>query len=126
MRIAKYSIYNNFFIGVYITGVFAQKVDVKNAFKHAAAQTALMLQEIEKATDPAKPELISPRTLENGKLKLVATRDWTSGFFPGVLWYLDEYYGTDEWKSAARKFTTYMEKEKTNGTTHDMGFKVFL
>lgn len=105
--------------------VFAQKVDVKKAFAHAADQTTLMLQEIEKATDPAKPELVSPRTLDNGKLKLVATRDWTSGFFPGVLWYLDEYYQTERWKSAARKFTTYMEKEKTNGTTHDMGFKVF-
>ncbi len=105
--------------------VFAQKVNVKKAFKHAASQTELMLQEVEKSADPAKPELISPRTLENGKLKLVASRDWTSGFFPGVLWYLDEFYKTDQWKSAARKFTTYIEKEKTNGTTHDMGFKVF-
>ncbi len=105
--------------------VFAQKVNVKKAFKHAATQTELMLQEVEKSADPAKPELISPRTLDKGNLKLVASRDWTSGFFPGVLWYLDEYYQTDKWKSAARKFTTYIEKEKTNGTTHDMGFKVF-
>ncbi|MBT2560680.1 glycoside hydrolase family 88 protein [Pedobacter sp. ISL-68] len=107
------------------TCVFAQKVNVKKAFQQAADQTKLMLQEVEKAADPAKPELISPRTLDNGKLKLVASRDWTSGFFPGVLWYLDEYYKTDEWKAAARKFTTFIEKEKTNGTTHDMGFKVF-
>lgn len=107
------------------TCVFAQKVNVKKAFQQAAAQTKLMLQEVEKAADPAKPELISPRTLDNGKLKLVASRDWTSGFFPGVLWYLDEYYKTDEWKAEARKFTTFIEKEKNNGTTHDMGFKVF-
>jgi unsaturated chondroitin disaccharide hydrolase len=107
------------------TCVFAQKVDVKKAFQQAVAQAKLMLQEVEKAADAAKPELISPRTLDNGKLKLVASRDWTSGFFPGVLWYLDEYYKTDEWKAAARKFTTFIEKEKTNGTTHDMGFKVF-
>jgi len=107
------------------TTVSAQEVNVKKAFQHAATQTTLLLQEVEKSADPAKPELISPRTLDNGKLKLVATRDWTSGFFPGVLWYLDEYYKTDQWKTAAQKFTTYMEKEKTNGTTHDMGFKVF-
>lgn len=107
------------------TYVFAQEVNVKKAFKQAAAQTTLMLQEVEKSTNPAKPELISPRTLENGNLKLVASKDWTSGFFPGVLWYLDEFYKTDQWQSAARKFTTYIEKEKTNGTTHDMGFKVF-
>jgi unsaturated chondroitin disaccharide hydrolase len=107
------------------TSVSAQEVNVKKAFQHAATQTTLLLKEVEKSADPAKPELISPRTLENGNLKLVATRDWTSGFFPGVLWYLDEYYKTDQWKAAAQKFTTYMEKEKTNGTTHDMGFKVF-
>ncbi|MFD0941110.1 glycoside hydrolase family 88 protein [Pedobacter boryungensis] len=107
------------------TTVSAQEVNVKKAFQHAATQTTLLLQEVEKAADPAKPELISPRTLDHGNLKLVATRDWTSGFFPGVLWYLDEYYKTAQWKSAAQKFTTYMEKEKTNGTTHDMGFKVF-
>ena len=107
------------------TFVFAQKINVKKAFQQAAAQTKLMLQEVEKAASAAKPELISPRTLDNGKLKLVASRDWTSGFFPGVLWYLDEYYNSDEWKTAARKFTTFIEKEKTNGTTHDMGFKVF-
>jgi unsaturated chondroitin disaccharide hydrolase len=105
--------------------VFAQDVNVKKAFQQAAAQTKFMLQEIKKSADPSKPELISPRTLEHGALKLVASRDWTSGFFPGVLWYLDEYYKTDQWKAEARKFTTLIEKEKNNGTTHDMGFKVF-
>ncbi|QIL42493.1 glucuronyl hydrolase [Pedobacter sp. HDW13] len=107
------------------TCCFAQQVNVKKAFQQAAAQTRVMLQEIEKSKDPARPELISPRTLENGNLKLVASKDWTSGFFPGVLWYLDEYYKTPQWKAEARKFTTFIEKEKSNGTTHDMGFKVF-
>jgi len=119
--------YNYFaaFLLLWHTSAVAQKVNVKKAFKQAAIQTELLLQEIEKSTDPSKPELVSPRTLENGKLKLVASKDWTSGFFPGVLWYLDEFYKTDPWKSAARKFTSYIEKEKVNGTTHDMGFKVF-
>lgn len=107
------------------TAVFAQKVNVKKAFKHAASQTGLMLQEIEKSTNAAKPELVSPRTLDNGNLKLVASRDWTSGFFPGVLWYLNEFDGSNKWEAPARKFTSLIEKEKTNGTTHDMGFKVF-
>ncbi|MES2418853.1 MAG: glycoside hydrolase family 88 protein [Bacteroidota bacterium] len=107
------------------TLVYAQEVNVNKAFKQASDQTRLMLQEVQKTASPAKPELVSPRTLENGKLKLVASRDWTSGFFPGVLWYLDEFYGTDEWKSEAIKFTANIEQEKTNGTTHDMGFKIY-
>ncbi|MCW3088467.1 MAG: glucuronyl hydrolase, partial [Sediminibacterium sp.] len=65
-----------------------------------------------------------PRTLENGQLKLVASRDWTSGFFPGVLWYLYEYTGNAAWKKEAQAYTANIEKEKTNGGTHDMGFKV--
>lgn len=104
---------------------FAQKVDVKKAFQHAATQTDLLLKEVEKAKDPKKPQLFSPRTIEAGHLKLVASRDWTSGFFPGVLWYLDEFYGTEHWKNAAKKFTADVEQEKNNGTTHDMGFKVY-
>ncbi|MHA4807240.1 glycoside hydrolase family 88 protein [Flavitalea flava] len=70
-------------------------------------------------------EAFSPRTIENGKLKLVASTDWTSGFFPGVLWMLYQYTGKKEWSTAARTFTAKMEKEKSNGTTHDMGFKIY-
>lgn len=124
MRKLKYTIASIILMGLQTT-VFGQKVNVKRAFKHAAAQTKVMLQEIPKAANAAAPELVSPRTLENGALKLVASKDWTSGFFPGVLWYLDEYYHQEEWKAAAQKFTAYIEQEKNNGGTHDMGFKVY-
>jgi len=58
-------------------------------------------------------------------LKLVTSRDWTSGFFPGVLWFLNEYTGKKTWRSEAEKYTANIEREKTNGGTHDMGFKVY-
>ncbi len=58
-------------------------------------------------------------------MKLVASRDWTSGFFPGELWFLNEYTGKEQWKSKAQAFTAKMEREKTNGVTHDMGFKIY-
>ena len=60
-----------------------------------------------------------------GQLKLVASSDWTSGFFPGELWFLYEYTGKEQWKSQAQAFTANMEREKTNGGTHDMGFKIY-
>jgi len=114
-----------FVLALLQTAAFAQKVDIKKAFNHAEKQTSVMLQEVEKVKNPAKPDVIFPRTLDNGNLKLVASRDWTSGFFPGVLWFLYEYTGNAEWQKQARKFTADMEKEKLNGTTHDMGFKVY-
>ncbi|WP_183873651.1 glycoside hydrolase family 88 protein [Pedobacter sp. AK017] len=104
---------------------FAQKVDVKKAFKQADAQTMLMLKEIEKAKATTKNDQVSPRTLEKGNLKLVASRDWTSGFFPGELWFLYEYTGKQTWKDQARAFTAAIEQEQFNGKTHDMGFKVY-
>lgn len=105
---------------------FAQKVDVKKAFKHADQQTLLMLKEIEKTKATAtKPNLVTPRTLEKGELKMVASGDWTSGFFPGELWFLYEYTGKQTWLDQAKAFTKTIEQEQFNGRTHDMGFKVY-
>src|SRR5689334_14532333 len=100
------------------------KMSVKKVFADAEKQTELLLHEIP-AAKIGKPDLVSPRTLENGQLKLVTSRDWTSGFFPGVLWYLHEYTGKPTWKTNAQAFTANIEKEKTNTTTHDMGFKIY-
>ena len=102
----------------------AQDIKLANVFADVEQQTKLMLQEITKARS-ANPELVSPRTLNKGELKLVASRDWTSGFFPGEIWFLYEYTGDKEWKQQAESFTANMEREKTNGGTHDMGFKIY-
>jgi rhamnogalacturonyl hydrolase YesR len=105
-------------------GSCSQKFQAKKALSHAEMQSTLMLQEITKAENK-NGTLVSPRTLENGELILVASKDWTSGFFPGELWYLYELTKNDKWKQEAIKFTAPIEKEKLNGITHDMGFKIY-
>lgn len=65
------------------------------------------------------------RTMENGKLKLVKSRDWTSGFFAGNLWMVYQLTGDEKWKQNALQYTLPLEKEQWNGGTHDMGFKMF-
>lgn len=102
----------------------AQKINISNKVSHAEAQTKLMLQEIPKA-DSKNGTRVAPRTLENGELKLVPSKDWTSGFFAGELWYLYELTQQDIWKQEAIKYTQPIEQEKLNGGTHDMGFKVY-
>lgn len=92
--------------------------------KDAEKQTDVLLKEIPAAKE-GKANLVSPRTVEDGKLKLVASGDWTSGFFPGELWYLYEFTGDKKWKEKADSFTRLIEKEKFNGVTHDMGFKIY-
>lgn len=101
-----------------------QPISTDKVFVNAESQTSLLLKEAQKEETPEGQ--FSPRTISpDGKLRLVASRDWTSGFFPGVLWFLYEYTGKDEWKKLAEAYTARIEKEKMNGTTHDMGFKIY-
>jgi hypothetical protein len=84
------------------------------------------ISEVRKSENPNRALLVSPRTLDyDGNLELVASRDWTSGFFPGVLWYLYENTGKEEWLNSAKEFTLNIEPEKQNTTTHDVGFKIY-
>lgn len=114
---------------ILFTSLFACKSKF-NAFKEikkAEHQTLLMLQEIEKAKKQSKVgiQLVSPRSLDEGNLILVASKDWTSGFFPGELWYLYQLTNKEKWKQEAMLFTKLIEQEKYNGKTHDMGFKIY-
>jgi rhamnogalacturonyl hydrolase YesR len=63
-----------------------------------------------------------PRTVVDGKLRLVAPKDWTSGFFAGSMWYLYEFTGKASWKSAAQDYTARLESIKSYGGSHDVGF----
>jgi hypothetical protein len=112
----------------------ASAQNMKRIVSDAEKQTKLMLDQINqsKATwnndskNKNKPEVVSPRTLSpEGKLILVPSKDWTSGFFPGVLWLLYEATGDKKWEDQARIFTANIEGEKLNGKTHDMGFKIY-
>jgi len=111
------------FMGCCLTGS-GQTIKLKKVMAEAGQQADLMLHSIPLAKSiGAGP--VFPRSQQDGELKIVSSRDWTSGFFPGILWYLYEYTGDQKWKAQAQYFTTSLEREKTNGTTHDMGFKIW-
>lgn len=107
-----------------VAAVFTEAQSVKKLAADAEKQTAFLITATEQGNQ-SRTEPYTPRTLEQGELKLVPSRDWTSGFFPGILWYLYELTGHDQWKEQAIKYTTPLEKEMTNAGTHDMGFKVY-
>ncbi|MEJ5962639.1 glycoside hydrolase family 88 protein [Pedobacter immunditicola] len=107
---------------VFVSLTNAQKVNTKKAFKHASTQTQLLLLETGKTDKGVKNDLVSPRTIEKEKLKLVRSRDWTSGFFPGVLWLMYEQTKDPKFKEEAQKYTANLEKEQFNTGTHDLGF----
>ncbi|HOB84549.1 MAG TPA: glycoside hydrolase family 88 protein [Bacteroidales bacterium] len=72
-----------------------------------------------------KPDLL-PRTLDTtGALVTAKSNWWTSGFFPGSLWYLYEYSKDVKFREAAEAMTSRIEKEKDNTGTHDLGFMLY-
>ena len=67
-----------------------------------------------------------PRTIDTaGTLIMAKSNWWTSGFFPGSLWYLYEYSKDDKFKEAAMEMTSRIEGEKNNKGTHDLGFMLY-
>ena len=104
----------------------AQKIKIPQIIADAEKQTLVMLNEISSLQLTLKnPALVSPRTLENGELKLVTAKDWTSGFFPGELWLLYEITGKETWKKQAELFTKNIESQQYDKTSHDVGFKIY-
>ena len=59
------------------------------------------------------------------QVKKVPSKDWTSGFFAGNLWQIYEITQDTAYKNKAKVWTAFIEKEKLNDNTHDMGFKVY-
>jgi unsaturated chondroitin disaccharide hydrolase len=71
------------------------------------------------------PDLL-PRTIDTaGALVTAGSGWWTSGFFPGSLWYLYKYSNDEKIKDAAMLMTSRIEKEKDNTGTHDLGFMLY-
>jgi unsaturated chondroitin disaccharide hydrolase len=111
---------------LYTQNIFAQKPNVKKQLSNAASQLSYMLAMIDSARTAGVPaDLVSPRTIENSRLKLVNGRDWTSGFFAGELWLIYEYSSDKKWISAAKKFTAALESQKYFAGTHDLGFMIY-
>lgn len=68
----------------------------------------------------------TPRTTgENGELETKGPSSWTSGFYPGILWYLYDYTQDSFWKKKACQKTIALESQKNNTTTHDLGFMLY-
>jgi len=57
------------------------------------------------------------------KWKLETSNDWTSGFYPGTLWYAYELTTDDTFRKWALEWTEGIEIEKHNAKTHDLGFR---
>ena len=94
-------------------------VPVKAALQAAQVHLASMAQA---NTDVTK----YPRsTKKDGAIATTSSRDWTSGFYPGSLWYMYDYTKNKKWETLARQWTAGLAREQHNKGTHDLGFMLF-
>jgi hypothetical protein len=60
-----------------------------------------------------------------GRWLTVPADDWTSGFFPGLLWNLHSWFKTPALRHDAERFTALLSSQQNNSSTHDVGFMMF-
>lgn len=97
------------------------KVDVINEnIAFAADQYGLLVQSIADS-----PKLLNPKSIINGKMKYIPPQEWTSGFFPGSLWYIYELTNDDKWKSSATTYTEMLDTIQYYTGNHDVGFMIY-
>lgn len=85
----------------------------------AAEQYGLQTAIIEKSG-----EVLNPKSIIDGKMKYIRPQEWTSGFFPGSMWYLYELTGDEKWKNLGTKYTEAIEEVKNLTNHHDVGFMI--
>ncbi len=85
----------------------------------ASKQYSLQMTIIEKSG-----QVLNPKTIIDGKLKYIRPQEWTSGFFPGSMWYLYELSGEEKWKELGVKYTEAIEEVKNLTSHHDVGFMI--
>ncbi len=80
---------------------------------------------VPKLTDLTK----HPRLIENNATTWKEVKNdklvWTSGFYPGILWYAYEITADEKWKQEAIKRTEIFEDFKYITEHHDIGFMMF-
>src|SRR5688500_7192681 len=95
--------------------------DVDNQIEYCIAQASKTLNTLNDSS-------LIPRSIANGKTewRFVNYRDWTSGFWPGILWYVYEYSKDDKWKNEAARFSSALKLLVDSAAIdHDLGFQLF-
>ncbi len=94
---------------------------IDKAFSNGAERYAALADSMLVADPGSLPHSLK----EDGSMAVVKPMGWTSGFFPGALWYMYEYLRDDRFKELATIFTSFLEDQQHNDMTHDIGFMMY-
>jgi rhamnogalacturonyl hydrolase YesR len=90
-----------------------------NAVKTAEQQITYQVKLIEESG-----EILIPKTFDDGTVKYVSIRGWTSGFFPGTMFYMYDLTHDSKWLDYGIKYTENLEEVKHLKSHHDVGFMI--
>jgi hypothetical protein len=86
----------------------------------------ILTEKVIKTVDRYGDSIAYPRsTLSDGSWKTTPIRDWTSGFFPGILWYMSELMNEPIFKRSAEKWTQGLAPIQYYAGSHDIGFMMY-
>lgn len=92
---------------------------------HTAHDEQFLKQQLQRTDTSYLQTLVpNPAPEEVGQRRTCHVEDWTSGFFPGSLWYAYELSGDEELKSQAIRYTNLLNPVRRLKDTHDVGFMV--
>lgn len=99
-----------------------QGSDTPKWFNNAVRTAETQLQ---RATERYQPGNNPRSTNPDGSVRTVGYKDWTTGFFPGSLWYGYELTQNNVLKEKARLFTLALDSMRYIKSTHDLGFMLY-
>jgi unsaturated chondroitin disaccharide hydrolase len=90
-------------------------------------QLAAAVDQLSRAVGGLPDRSRYPRRLPVGAdgWETVGAGDWTSGFFPGLLWMAYKFTGDPNWRDRAAEWTAGLEEERHTRSHHDLGFQFF-
>lgn len=91
-------------------------------FKKASEVISFQLNKAVLTYKPGKnPRSVNP----DNTVRLAGITDWTTGFFPGSLWYGYELTGDKTLATEAKRFTLALDSIRNIKDTHDLGFMLY-
>jgi len=112
-----------FFIGAVWVFIMGYKVSLADTTDVVQKGYALAQKQYTQMLQTCTDLRHYPRSADaNGNTSFTDIRDWTGGFWPGILWYVYEYTHDEQWKNAALRWTESLKENQWNTNHHDIGF----
>ncbi|MBD0832905.1 glycoside hydrolase family 88 protein [Aestuariibaculum sediminum] len=96
--------------------------DTRTIIEKCTDQYTFLSDSIKSALDTKR---MMPRNIgKNGQTGLTGIYDWTSGFYPGSLWYLNLLTNDSKWENLALEYTKKLDTIQYWTGNHDVGFMI--